>query len=118
MSKVDCPASNFLPEFSAISIPHNIPVIVIPGSNASDAAMVNCCHPYPVAVADSCYEWCQVRDNMTSSEFGGCLYASGKTTNESNIVGFSSDSAPGPSATTVLKLGLWTFLVSGAAALL
>ncbi|EPE06407.1 hypothetical protein F503_02535 [Ophiostoma piceae UAMH 11346] len=118
MSNVTCPAGNFLPELSTISIPHNTSVIVIPGSNASDAAMVNCCFPQPVAVADSCYEWCEVQDNMTLMEFNGCLLASGKTTNVSNIVGLSSDSVPGPSATTLLKLGLWTLLVSGAATLL
>ena len=118
MSNITCPAGNFLPDFSQISVPHNTSVIVIPGSNASDAAMVNCCYPQPVAVADSCYEWCKVQDNMTIIEFGSCLFANGKTTNESNIIGLSSDSVPGPSAITVLKLGLWTLLVSGAATLL
>lgn len=116
MSNVTCPPGNTLPEIASLPIPQNIPVIVIPGSNASDVSMVNCCYPEPVAVADSCYEWCEVPKNTSVMEFGNCLRINGKTNNQSSIVGFQSDAPPAPSA-TIMKLGLWTLLVSGLVAL-
>ncbi|KAH0420090.1 hypothetical protein CcaCcLH18_14187 [Colletotrichum camelliae] len=94
-----CP-TNEIPE--GLPIPNNVTYAVIPGHNASDPWMVNCCSPNPVHLVNNCWEWCEVPeatkknrdDAQIVSVFGSCLRAEGRNWTESNGVQVRSASAP------------------------
>ncbi len=117
MSSGECAPGGGLPELSTLSIPHNVSVFVIPGTNASDAAMVACCAPMPVNVIDGCYEWCATSNPKTTlEEFSHCLTISGRDYNRSRITGMSTATSGGQVAgvaLTAAQLGMWVLLVSG-----
>ncbi|KAF4851787.1 hypothetical protein CGCSCA4_v003269 [Colletotrichum siamense] len=96
-----CP-TNEIPE--GLPIPNNVTYAVIPGHNASDPWMVNCCSPNPVHLVNDCWEWCEVPeatkknrdDAQIVSVFGSCLRAEGRNSTESNGVQVRSASSYRP----------------------
>ncbi|CAK7235496.1 hypothetical protein SBRCBS47491_009312 [Sporothrix bragantina] len=115
-----CPPGNSLPEITTLPIPLNVSVVVIPGSNASDPAMVACCSPNPVSVVEGCYEWCHLPQQLNNDYqwFDSCLVMNGRNINKSSITGFhSANAALGrlSPTTTVAGLGVWALVVSGLA---
>ncbi|KJR82130.1 uncharacterized protein SPSK_03711 [Sporothrix schenckii 1099-18] len=112
-----CPGAGVLPDLESLPIPHDVPVAVIPGTNASEPDMVACCSPNAVHVVEGCYLYCQAPPaNPDLSSFGNCLTVNHRDLNKSRILGFSNDAAPGghtsPSM-TMAQLGVWALLVSG-----
>ncbi|CAK7204300.1 hypothetical protein SEUCBS139899_007055 [Sporothrix eucalyptigena] len=111
-----CPPGNSLPDMVNLPIPHNVSVAVIPGSNASDHAMVACCYPNPVHVALGCYEWCEAPHNHSDSQsFDSCLMGSGLDINKSSIFGFQPvGAAPGRAASSLSLAGVavWALFVT------
>lgn len=59
MANTTCPDSS-IPDIASLPVPHNINLMVIPGSNASYHPMVTCCEPNPVQVVNECWLWCEV----------------------------------------------------------
>ncbi|KAJ4424637.1 hypothetical protein N0V82_000769 [Gnomoniopsis sp. IMI 355080] len=89
-------SSNSIP--ADLPIPNNVTYTVIPGSNASDPWMVNCCAPNPVHLVDDCWEWCEITSDMASfnvkspddnpdqvnAVFSTCLLSNNRPLNVSN----------------------------------
>ncbi|KAG8158655.1 hypothetical protein KVR01_011777 [Diaporthe batatas] len=68
----NCPDG--IPESSTLNIPSNITFAYVPSTNTSDQALVACCDPNPVSVADSCFAWCEAPPGLASlEEFSNCL---------------------------------------------
>ncbi|KIH89440.1 hypothetical protein SPBR_07997 [Sporothrix brasiliensis 5110] len=85
-STSSCP-TNLVPV--DLPIPHNLTYAVIPGTNASDPWMVDCCHPSPVHVVNTCWEWCQLNgtnEDDVSSDFNACMITSKRNLSQSNGV--------------------------------
>ncbi|WYZ42637.1 hypothetical protein EsH8_VI_000336 [Colletotrichum jinshuiense] len=117
MNSSMCLNGDSLPELSNLPIPQNITFAVIPGRNTSDAAMVSCCAPNPVQLAEGCYEWCELPDTYKgggiSSSFGSCLTANHRNLNSSRILGVhTANSAAGKPGVTVTGLGMLALLAS------
>ncbi|CAK7246293.1 MAG: hypothetical protein STHCBS139747_007920 [Sporothrix thermara] len=114
-----CPPGNQLPSVENLPIPQNVSFAVIPGSNTSDSAMVACCAPNPVHIAEGCYEWCEAPpNNPDAMSFGPCLVANHRDLNKSSILGFHAVGAAQGRASPVLTvagLSMWVLVVSGVA---
>lgn len=55
------PPNGALPDIKGIeTIPKDIPVAMIGGSNVSHPAMTTCCAPNAVQLLDGCYLWCKI----------------------------------------------------------
>jgi hypothetical protein len=54
-------------------IPKNVTAVVIPGTNASDPWMVNCCKPYPDHIVEKCWEWCEIDPGIVKNTTGGLI---------------------------------------------
>ncbi|KAL1896311.1 hypothetical protein Sste5346_004694 [Sporothrix stenoceras] len=112
-----CPPGDQIPAIGNLPIPTGIAVVAIPGSNISDHAMVTCCAPRPVNIANGCYEWCQVTDaNITN--FTSCLDLNGRD-NSSTVTTYRHSNAAGTAAATVTvaQIGLWALFVSSVSVL-
>lgn len=87
---------------ASLPIPQSITYAVIPGRNASDPWMVNCCDPYPVHVVETCWLWCEISPELvrnTSSDyiwdkFGNCLEDNDRDLNISSGLMIHEASAP------------------------
>lgn len=94
-ANISC-SSTFIP--TDLPIPDNVTYTVIPGNNASDPWMVDCCAPNTVHVISGCWEWCEITSDMASfnisspddhtaqvnAAFSTCLTANSRPLNESN----------------------------------
>lgn len=55
-----CPPSNSLPDADNIAgIPLNVTTYFTPAEDSLYEAMVSCCSPDPVGLAEGCYFWCE-----------------------------------------------------------
>ncbi|KAL1893269.1 hypothetical protein Sste5346_006445 [Sporothrix stenoceras] len=114
------PGGNFMPDLKSLDIPHDVRVAVIPGTNTSAPWMVNCCYPNVPNLVDGCYLYCVVPANISNiDDFTNCLTRLNRPLNESRIVGFSNDAAPGHKSPTmsVTQLGVLVLVVSGISSL-
>lgn len=61
-SSAICPGVNGpMPDIKGSgTIPKDIDVVMIVGSNVSHPPMVACCHPNKVQLLDSCFLWCKI----------------------------------------------------------
>ncbi|KAM7192988.1 hypothetical protein V8F33_008036 [Rhypophila sp. PSN 637] len=61
-SSATCPGVNGpMPDIKGSeTIPKDIDVVMIVGSNVSHPPMVACCHPNKVQLLDSCFLWCKI----------------------------------------------------------
>ncbi|EAQ85037.1 predicted protein [Chaetomium globosum CBS 148.51] len=58
-STTTCP-SVAIPDLSTLAVPHDINLMVIPGTSTEDSTMNLCCEPSPVHVIDRCWVWCEL----------------------------------------------------------
>jgi hypothetical protein len=114
-----CPPGNSLPEIDNIgSIPKNLRVFVIPGRNSSHPAMINCCAPNEVHVADGCFDWCEVPARLANESDGAalsiltnCLMINGRNLNDSNISTVRKAEG-GRLQATLTTLWVWSLLIA------
>lgn len=111
----NCPDG--IPDSSTLDIPSNITFAYVPSTNTSSQALVTCCDPNPVSIADSCFAWCEAPAELASMlEFTNCL-----TNNEGDdsrwrhgILGFHEKNGASimSSSMGVFALGIWVLSVA------
>ncbi|KAK4128847.1 hypothetical protein N657DRAFT_639354 [Parathielavia appendiculata] len=112
LSASNCPKDS-IP--ANLAIPENITYAVIPGQNASDSWIADCCDPYPVQLVESCWLWCQISpgvginsnasDDTLKHEFRSCLRVNDRDPNISSSIMFHS-SAPNSQRASLLRVVL------------
>lgn len=108
-NSTNCPDG--VPESSSLSIPSNITFAFIPSINTTNKALVACCDPNPIDIADGCFAWCEAPPELASlQKFSACL-----TINEDNdsrwrhgILGFHEKSG---ASTTGSPASLFTLCI-------
>lgn len=106
----NCPDG--IPEASNVNIPSNITFAFVPSTNTSNPALVACCNPNPISIADGCFAWCEVPSDLASEQkFSSCLtiYEDDGSRWRHGILGFHEKNGARTrgSSINLFVLGIW-----------
>lgn len=121
-STTTCPSAA-VPDISSLPVPHDINLMIVPGTNTQDPAMTVCCEPNPVQTIDGCWLWCELPasywvngttpNDAVQQASGSCLRVNGRNFTESRITGWQFNAAGRVGAGSVRAVGLWVLALSG-----
>ncbi|KAM7199962.1 hypothetical protein V8F33_004136 [Rhypophila sp. PSN 637] len=116
------PPNGALPDIKGVdTIPKDINVGMIGGSNISQPAMTTCCAPNKVQLLDGCYLWCKIPQTGGAPDifqnFTSCLRGNGLDGSQNAAIGgnISNMGASGQVSfrVSILGLGLWAMVIVG-----